>query len=33
MADYKMAELILSGQVEVDATYTRINLAGTRPDP
>ena len=32
MADYKKAELILSGQVEVDATYTRINLAGTRPE-
>jgi len=31
MADYKMAELVLSGQVEVDATYTRINLSGTKP--
>ena len=32
MADHRMAELVLSGQVEVDATYTRINLAGTRPE-
>lgn len=32
MADHRMAKLVLSGQVEVDATYTRINLAGTRPE-
>ena len=32
MADHRMAELVLSGQVEVDATYTRINLAGTKPE-
>ncbi len=32
MADYKMAELLLKGQIQIDATYTRINLCGTKPE-
>jgi hypothetical protein len=31
MADYKMSELLLNGQIQIDATYTRINLSGTKP--
>lgn len=32
MASSKMEDVQLSGQLEVDSTYTKINLSGTRPE-
>ena len=32
MASAKMEDVQLQGQLEVDSTYTKINLSGTRPE-
>ncbi len=32
MASVKMEDVQLKGQLEVDSTYTKINLSGTRPE-
>jgi hypothetical protein len=32
MASVKMEDVQLQGQLEVDSTYTKINLSGTRPE-